>query len=690
MGGLKAVDSPIPTDGGSGGIDHNFQKRRVYFNEYNVVLGDTTYLPLVSGLLQAFAQTSDEVRRHYEFAPFLFHIDKPDTILAAYDTPDVAAFSVCMWNEQLNLRVAAEVKKRWPDCLIVFGGPQVPHDPTDYFTQHPFIDVAVRGEGEESFTAVLERWAISSTFEDLPGVSWRHPISGICVWNEEEQPFNRDLDYYPSPYLDGLYEPLIEANPQMKFQAIMETNRGCPFLCTFCYWGKGGLSRKYRYHGIDRVIGELEWCAQHQIRYVFNADSNFGMHRRDMDIARKLVDLKKIYGFPEKFRTCYGKNTDERIFEIGVLFHEHAIEKGITLSRQSNNQETLKNIKRDNIKLEVYSNLQRRFNDYDVPVYCEMILGLPGETYETWIEGVEELMRTGLKNQIFMFHCQVYPNTELADPEYRAKYGIETRNIDLEVIHAARNREGWVTEVEETVVATNTMSIANWRRAATFSWTTMLLHSMKAGFYLMGYLVDRFGVEYTDIVRYVAELRMAPNHGRMFRQLDKRYTDMLDNMLNGKGRGSYAPEYGELYWELEEMCFLDASMDLDRFYAEFEDVIFDFLQDLGFDHDADEVREAVLYQRMRIPGRMVPEKQNHVFNFSFPEYFESRLSTDPKPLIPSPQSMQVQQTDFDDDAERYAREVILWGRKSGLLLTDATWMPAEMADQISNQIIAAE
>ena len=438
MGGRETEEASAP----DAGQRLQSGQRRVYFNEYNVLLGSTTYLPLVSGLLRAFAATSETVNANYEFQPFIFHIDRPDSILSRYADPAVAAFSVCMWNEQLCLTVARQVKERWPDCLIVFGGPQVPHDPTEYFETHGFIDVAVRGEGEEAFTSVLERALQASTFDDIAGVSWRHPETGRCRRNAAEQPFNRDLDAYPSPYLEGLYEPLMAAHPELQFQVIIETNRGCPFLCTFCYWGKGGLSRKYRYHGMDRVAGELEWCAAQKIQYVFNADSNFGMHRRDMEIAQKLVELKTATGYPEKFRTCYGKNTEEKIFEIGVLFHQHAIEKGITLSRQSNNPETLKRVKRDNIKLDVYSNLQRRFNDHDVPVYCEMILGLPGETYESWIEGVEELMRTGLKNQIFMFHCQIYPNTELAAPDYREKYGIETRNIDLEVIHAARNRDG--------------------------------------------------------------------------------------------------------------------------------------------------------------------------------------------------------------------------------------------------------
>ena len=135
--------------------------KRVYLNEFNIVMGNTTYLPLVSGLLRAFAETKEKIINNYQFMPFLFHIDNPRTILSNYDNPSIAAFSESMWNEQLCLKVAADLKIYWPNCLIVFGGPQVPHHPEQYFTKHPFIDVTVRGEGEEQFANILERFLIS-------------------------------------------------------------------------------------------------------------------------------------------------------------------------------------------------------------------------------------------------------------------------------------------------------------------------------------------------------------------------------------------------------------------------------------------------------------------------------------------------------------------------------------------------
>lgn len=649
-------------------------KRRVYFNEFNVLMDRTAYLPLVSGLLRAYAETSAELAAAYEFKPFLFHRAPVDSILAQYDeAPDVAAFSVSMWNEQTNLRVAEQVKRRYPECLVVFGGPQVPHYPDAYFREFPFIDVAVRGEGEEAFAAILDRFRTSREFAGIAGVAWRDPATGACIRNEEGREQPRDLDAYPSPYLEGLFEELIDLRRDIEFQAIIETNRGCPFLCTFCFWGQGGLSRKYRYHGIERVAGEIEWCATHRIRYVFNADSNFGMHKRDADIARLLVETKKKYGYPEKFRTCFGKNTDENIYEIARLLHAHDLEKGITLARQSNDRKVLQNIKRSNIKLSTYENLQVRFNEHDVPVYSELILGLPGETYETWTLGIEEMLKAGLKNQLFIYLCQVYPNTELGDPQYMQKYGVVTRRIRLTEIHAAVRDEGLALEYEDIVVATDTMPVADWRRMAVFSWMTMLLHSMKLGFFAIAYLAEHYGVRCIDFIRYVSEGRMPPGIGVMLRAEVAHFEAQVHRLLDGHGRGHVLPEFGGIYWDEEEAAFLRVSDRLDRFYDEFELVLRAFLDQAGIEHDDAELGEAVRYQRLRIPGCTPPAITEWVFRFNFPEYFETLFRSNPTRLRASPQVLTLLPRDFQGDKVRYAREVIMWGRKSGTLLTNVRW-----------------
>ncbi|MBN8217045.1 MAG: cobalamin-dependent protein [Spirochaetes bacterium] len=333
------------------------KRLNLYFNEYNLLMGKAAYLPLSSGLLHSYLETDPKLADAVKVFPYLFHRDTPQRILEQYrEAPDVAAFSVSMWNESLSLEIAKTLKQRHPGVLIVFGGPQVPFQSNAYLTKHPFIDVAVRSEGELAFAAVLSRFLESRDFQGIPSVTYRHP-NGSIVRVEASSPQVDDLDRFPSPYLTGKYDGLLRDHPEFSFQAIIETNRGCPFNCTFCYWGQGGLSTKYRFFSMDRIRAQVEWIARNKIEYVFNADSNFGMLPRDMDIAVVLVETKKKFGFPQKFRSCYGKNSDEKIFRISKLLSESEMLKSVTLARQSNDEQTLENIGRKNIKLSTFQSL---------------------------------------------------------------------------------------------------------------------------------------------------------------------------------------------------------------------------------------------------------------------------------------------------------------------------------------------
>ena len=160
--------------------------RTVYFNEYNVRMGSIRYLPLVSGLLRSYAETFPLIRQQYRFMLFIYAMDRPAVILGQYtEAPDVACFSSVTWNEQLNYHIAERVKLRWPECLV-----------------------------------------------GIPGAAVRDLVDpDITHFNASERTFKREMDEYPSPYLEGLYDELMEAGRAKghEFQAIIEANRGAPF-----------------------------------------------------------------------------------------------------------------------------------------------------------------------------------------------------------------------------------------------------------------------------------------------------------------------------------------------------------------------------------------------------------------------------------------------------------------------------
>ncbi|MEI8396565.1 MAG: radical SAM protein [Rhodospirillaceae bacterium] len=649
------------------------RRPRVYFNEYNPFIGNSAYLPLVAGKLHAYALRDEAVAAHYRWMPYLFRIDRPASILDSYDAPALAAFSAAIWNEQLCLHVAAEVKRRWPACLIVFGGSQVPHDPTGFLRNHPFIDVTIRAEGEEPFRAVLRRFIDSRDFSEIERVTWRRPDGTITGNADSGATFDRDIDIYPSPYLDGLYDGLIVAHPDIRFQAIIETNRGCPFHCTFCYWGRGGLSRKYRFFSFERVVGELEWLARNRIAFVYNADSNFGMHRRDEEIAERLVAIKRTHGFPEKIVNLYGKNTDERIFRIAKLLYENGLHKGVGLSRQSLSPAVLENIKRANINLAIYESLQHRFEAEGIPVFCELILALPGETYESFAEGIETVLTASLYGQLIIVLCELYPNTEMAEPGYQRQHGIIGRRNISHGVHSRIYDRDWVPEYIDYVVGTETMPVADWKRSGCLAWTTMTLIGLRLGYDLIRYLRHRYGIRVADFLRFLCEGRTgvaAP----LWRAELACYDAFMEQILAGHGRGVVLPEFGEIYWAVEEASFLRLTDHAAAFYDELLDMTRDFLTEAGLTPDPAELAEVITYQSLRIPSPAAAGPGEHGFTYNLPEFFDS-LTKDGKPveLCRRSQTITVHPEDYAGDKPRFAREKLLWGRRGGRFEVEFTW-----------------
>ena len=469
--------------------------KRVYFNEFNLPMNGTVYLPLVSGMLRAYAETFPVLKESFEFMPFLFIRDLPEKIVEKYVNPSVAAFSVCIWNHQLSLKVARMVKKKFPSCQIVFGGPQVEANDKE---KYPFIDHIILEEGEKKWVKLLG----SFIGQDI-----------ACE--------HHGIDDFPSPYHKNLYNYVFTEYPDYTFQAIVETNRGCPFTCDFCYWGQGFSEKKVRHHSLTYVREEAEWIGRNRIKYVFMADANFGMYERDLQVAQIYADVHEEMYYPQKVRVCYGKNKEENVFKTAKLMSDSGIAKAVTLARQSNDADVLKNIRRANIKLGVYTSLQERYHNAGIPTYTEIILGLPGETVESFKKGVSEIM--GSATQLFIYHCSILPNTEMAKEDYIRRHGIKTVRVPLAEIHCSVRKPEDVVEYEDIVIQTATMTKEEWIEMCVFSWEMQLKQT--------------FDTDCTPMER-------------------NRFYQIAENITNGYSRGQVDARFGGIYWEPEEMAYL--------------------------------------------------------------------------------------------------------------------------------------
>ncbi len=122
--------------------------------------------------------------------------------------------------------------------------------------------------------------------------------------------------------------------------------------------------------------------------------------------------------------------------------------------------------------------MQRRFTRDRVETYNDLILGLPGETYQSFKAGIALVIgENGQHNRIQFNNCSILPNAEMGDPEYRRKHGVVTIESDIINIHGSlADADNEILEKQQLVIATATTPLEDWVKTRAYCWMTALLH----------------------------------------------------------------------------------------------------------------------------------------------------------------------------------------------------------------------
>ena len=519
------------------------------------------YLPYTAGVLAAAAWQSETVRNSFCFKDFIFLRKSPDEVVDEMDNPGVVAFSCYSWNTEYNKILAKKIKQKYPECLTVFGGHNVPVN-TSFLEQFSYIDILCFGEGEVSFTGLLEGIA-ENRLQDTKGIAIRNS-EGIPEMHEAAD-YPRDLDF-PSPYLDGWFDSILERYPDIHFNAILETSRGCPNRCAYCDWGL--LKSKTRQVPMEKVLAEIDWMADHKIYFVWGADANFGMFSRDLDIADALVNAKARTGFPERMRINYAKNSYDRVFEIIGKFNKCNFDRlGATLSFQSLSPVALENIGRKNLSDEYFKRLIESYNENKMKTYSELILGLPGETYDSFTKGIAKIFDMGQHFTFDVYNCNLLPNSIMGQPDYIKKHGIKTTRTKMVRSHTS-NVEFTIPEYTDIVTETATMCREDIARGNLFVYITKSMHAYGLIRIFAVYqrvandiAYDDFYRSFMDYLEQNPQLDIAENY-----KLIKRYADDMSKGINEIRL--FMPFSHDIIWEPDEYIVLNALQDRDHFYDE--------------------------------------------------------------------------------------------------------------------------
>jgi len=366
--------------------------------------------------------------------------------------PDVLGLSNYSWNERLNHHFCEIVKGQDKQITTILGGPNIRLDEVSiekYLNNNKNIDYYIVGEGEIPFVELIKKFQSDLNGTSLPpGCAKLHNNKLIYTpTNTRKQPKEYD---YESPYLTGILDPFIKDKNCIP---LFESNRGCPFSCTYCAWGVSQLSR-VRKKSLDIIFEEMDYVRKHSVgqqSWIF-ADANFGMFDRDIDIAKHINKIRKEYRFPTDVTLWDSKNTTSRNIKISEALED----KSGYIAIQSTDLSVLKNSGRGNIK---FDGLKQRLLDYknkSKETQTDILIGLAGETSKSHMKTLYDSFDLGF-DMIQPYNIRLLPGTDYESEEQRKLYKIGTKFRLIFGSYGIYN-DKLVFEIEESVRSTKDMS----------------------------------------------------------------------------------------------------------------------------------------------------------------------------------------------------------------------------------------
>lgn len=425
-------------------LAHDYQKMR-------------QFVPLSVGYIAAYAYSVFGERIEIKL------FKSADKFLDAMDKikPDLVGLSNYTWNLELSAFVAKKAKALDPDLPIIMGGPNIGTDLAEvevFLKEREFVDVYCMYGSERPVADIIEKLLAQPEGERTGAWLRTQSINRCCSLvdgelqgNSENEP-GKDLDFLPSPYTANLLDEFLDQGMIPMF----ETNRGCPYSCSYCFWGVSALNKLAKF-SLERVFADLDYVARYgkDFSELYFCDANFGILKRDVDIAQH---IRKLYDETESFSSVivyWSKAAQPHMIEIGKALG-HLTTTYVAF--QSLDENVLSAMKRKNINTEKLLHLIQSLKQYTHTPQTDILVGSPEETVKSHLYSLDKALSFGI-HKINGGEIRMLPGTDMATAESRRDYGIKTKYRLFEG-GIGIYRDELVYELEETIRATNTMSEA--------------------------------------------------------------------------------------------------------------------------------------------------------------------------------------------------------------------------------------
>ena len=339
--------------------------------------------------LRAYAK---QYENHVEIAEFTINNYVDDILMGIYEKkPDVVAFSCYIWNINMILETAMELRKVMPNVKIWLGGPEVTYEAHNILKKYEFIDGIMIGEGERTFLHLCEYYVKGiRALHEIHGISYRmsaklevgSPMSIGSMDIVEAIP-QEPMDMDEIPFV---YESMEDFKNKIVYY---ETSRGCPYSCSYCL---SSIDKKVRFRNTELVKKELKFFIDHEVPQVKFVDRTFNCNRKHtMEIVKFIKEYDKgITNF--HFEVSADILNDEEI----ELFN--SLRPGLVqleIGVQSTNELTVSEIRRKMDFNKLSEIVKRIYAPRNIHQHLDLIVGLPYEDYESFKKSFNDVY--GLK-----------------------------------------------------------------------------------------------------------------------------------------------------------------------------------------------------------------------------------------------------------------------------------------------------
>ena len=288
------------------------------------------------------------------------------------EKPDAILYSAYIWNWSQIQMLGRYIRKAFPHIKQYVGGPEVTYDSAERMKTEPWIDGILRGEGERSFDVFLAC---------LEGGAHRRQVPGL-VYRKDGEIFSVPLkDTFAISELPAGYEEEALDHRIVYYESM----RGCPYHCSYCLSSEDD---HVRYRSVDEIKEHMRRIFHTGTQLVKFVDRSFHIRpERTKEILRFFIDEA-----PKDMCIHFEMNLEHMTADVAEVINEapaglFQIEAGI----QSVNSEVNRRIHRST-NLEKMKKAMDLIDRDKVHIHVDLIVGLPGENMESFLNGFDRVV----------------------------------------------------------------------------------------------------------------------------------------------------------------------------------------------------------------------------------------------------------------------------------------------------------